>query len=129
MIQSEQSIGLIDTEHDLYRLYKKDDKFRLITTYENLNKQQWKLTGGVIFKDNRTLLKLTEDKCYNDSNDRIKKNRFHNNSRRRLIELTPDGQEKRQIQADTLYSMVLGPDDEVILSFAVRGDRGVIHCY
>jgi hypothetical protein len=142
MIQSNQSIGLIDTEHDLYRLYKKDDQFRLITTYQNLHNQQWKLTGGVIFKDNRTLLKLTEDKYSNNS----KKNDFHNNPRRCLIELTPDGQEKRQIQADTLYSMVLGkyfsnkkkkfhllifigPDDEVILGFAVRGDRGLIHCY
>jgi hypothetical protein len=108
MIQSEQSIGLIDTEHDSYRLYGKDDKFRLITTYENVHNQQWKLTGGVIFKDNRSLLKLTEDKCYNDSNGRIQKNRSQNNSRRCLIELTPDGQERRQIQADTLYSMVLG---------------------
>src|SRR4051812_2444705 len=108
MIQSNQSIGLIDTEHDLYRLYKKDDHFQLITTYENQNNQQWKITGGVIFKDNRTLLKLTEDKCSNNQYDKIKKNRFHNNPRRCLIELTPDGQEKRQIQADTLYSMVLG---------------------
>jgi hypothetical protein len=105
MIQSNQSIGFIDTEHDLYRLYKKDDKFRLITTYQNLNNDQWKITDGVIFKDNRTLLKLTEDKY---SNSRIEKNGFHNNLRRCLIELTSDGQEKRRIQADTLYSMVLG---------------------
>jgi hypothetical protein len=108
MIQSDQSIGLIDTEHDLYRLYKKDEQFRLVTTYQNLNNQQWKLTGGVIFKDNRTLLKLTEDKCSKNSNDGIKKNGFHNNPRRCLIEITPDGQETRQIQADTLYSMALG---------------------
>jgi hypothetical protein len=108
MIQSDQSLGLIDTEHDSYRLYAKDDKFRLITTYENLQNEQWKLTGGVVFKDNRSLLKLTEDKYSNDSNDRTKRNRFNNNPRRCLIELTPDGQEKRQIKADTLYSMVLG---------------------
>jgi hypothetical protein len=108
MIQSDQSIGLIDTEHDLYRLYTKDDKLRLITTYENSHNQQWKLTDGVIFKDNRTLLKLTEDKCSIDSNDRLKKNGFHNNPRRCLIELTSDGQEKHRIQADTLYSMALG---------------------
>jgi hypothetical protein len=106
MIQSNQSIGLIDTENDFYRLYAKDDKFRLITTYQNLHNDKWKLTGGVIFKDNRTLLKLTEDKYSNEN--RIQKNDFHNNPRRCLIELTPDGQEKRQIQADTLYSMVLG---------------------
>ncbi|CAF0784797.1 unnamed protein product [Rotaria sordida] len=131
MIQSNQSIGLIDTEHDLYRLYAKDDKFRLITTYQNLHNQQWKLTDGVIFKDNRTLLKLTEDKYYNNnSNDRNNnQNKFNNNPRCYLIELTSDGQEKRQIQADKLYSMVLGPDDEIILGFAVRDDRGLIHCY
>ncbi|CAF2928693.1 unnamed protein product [Rotaria sp. Silwood2] len=111
MIQSNQSIGLIDPEHDSYRLYAKDNKFRLITTYQNLHNQQWKLTDGTIFKDNRTLLKLTEDKYYdNNSNETNNNNRsrFHNNPRRRLIELTSDGQEKRQIQADTLYSMVLG---------------------
>jgi len=108
MIQSYQSIGLIDTEHDLYRLYRKDDKFRLITTYQNINNDKWKLTDGVIFKDNRTLLKLTEDKYSNNLNDRIEKNGFHNNLRRCLIELTSDGQEKRRIQADTLYSMALG---------------------
>lgn len=144
MIQSNQSIGLIDTENDLYRLYAKDDGFRLISTYQNLDNHKWKVTGGVIFQDNRTLLKLTKDKY---SNDRIKKNGSQNHSQRCLIELTPDGQEKRQIQADTLYSMTLGknisyqryawtyfsfflgPDDEVILGFAVRGDRGLIHCY
>jgi hypothetical protein len=108
MIQSDQSIGLIDTEHDLYRLYSKDDKLNLITTYDNSHNQQWKLTGGVIFKDNRTLLKLTEDKGSVDSNDRLKKNGYNNNPRRCLIELTPDGQENRRIQADTLYSMTLG---------------------
>jgi hypothetical protein len=105
MIQSEKSIGLIDTEHDSYRLYGKDDKLRLITTYQNLHEQQWKLTGGVIFKDNRSLLKLTEDKYFNTPNDGIRRQKH---SRRRLIELTSDGQEKRQIRADTLYSMVLG---------------------
>ncbi|CAF1358732.1 unnamed protein product [Adineta steineri] len=129
MIQSDQSIGLIDIEHDLYRLYAKDDKSRLITTYENSQNHQWKLTDGVIFKDNRSLLKLTEDKYYNNLNDRLKRHKFHNNPRRCLIELTSDGQEKRRIQANTLYSMVLGPDDEVILGFAVRDDHGLIHCY
>ncbi|CAF4960336.1 unnamed protein product, partial [Rotaria magnacalcarata] len=131
MIQSNESIGLIDSEHDSYRLYAKDDQFRLITTYQNAHNQQWKLTNGVIFKDNRTLLKFIEDKSYDvdDSNARNNRNTFHNSPRRCLIELTPDGQEKRQIQADTLYSMVLGSNDELILGFAIRGDHGVIHCY
>ncbi|CAF0755923.1 unnamed protein product [Rotaria sp. Silwood1] len=131
MIQSNQSIGLIDAEHDSYRLYAKDNKFSLITTYENLHNPEWKLTDGVIFKDNRTLLKLTEDKCYDNNSHETNngRNKFHNTPRRCLIELTPDGQEKRLIQAETLYSMVLGPDDEVILGFAMRGDRGLIHCY
>ncbi len=108
MIQSDQSIGLIDVEHDSYRLYAKDDKFRLITSYENSQNQQWKLAGGVIFKNNGTLLKLTEDKYYNNLHDRLKRNRFHDNPRRCLIELSPEGEKKREIQADTLYSMVLG---------------------
>ena len=145
MIQSDQCIGLIDSEHDLYRLYTKDEKLRLITTYDHSHDQQWKLTGGVIFKDNRTLLKVTEDKYSANSNDRVEKNGLHKHPRCCLIELTPDGQENRRIQADALYSMALGehfssdnsvysiiflgPDDELILGFAVRGDRGVIHCY
>ena len=108
MIQSNQSIGLIDSEHDLYRLYDKDDKFRLITTYQNLHTDKWKLSSGLIFKDNRTLLKLTEDKNSDYSNNVNKKNSFHNNPKRCLIELSSDGQETRQIQADTLYSMTLG---------------------
>ncbi|CAF4322950.1 unnamed protein product, partial [Rotaria magnacalcarata] len=75
--------------------------------------------------------KFIEDKSYDvdDSNARNNRNTFHNSPRRCLIELTPDGQEKRQIQADTLYSMVLGSNDELILGFAIRGDHGVIHCY
>ncbi|UJR35745.1 hypothetical protein I4U23_028494 [Adineta vaga] len=130
MIQSDHAIGLFDVERDVYRLYSKDDKLRLITTYENSHNQQWKLSGGVIYKDNRSLLKLTEDKYYNNNlNERLRRNKFHNNPRRRLIELTKDGQEKRQIQANTLYSITLGPDDELILGFVVRGDRGMIHCY
>jgi hypothetical protein len=28
-----------------------------------------------------------------------------------------------------LVILLLGPDDELILGFAVRGDRGLIHCY
>lgn len=109
MIQSKESIGLIDSENDSYRLYAKDDKFRLISTYENVYSQKWKLTDGVIFKDNRTLLKLIEDKSYDDEHtDRNNRNRFHNSPRRCLLELTPDGQEKRQIQADTLYCMAMG---------------------
>lgn len=102
MFQSDQSIGLIDTEHDLYRIYTKDNQLRLMATYDNSQNQSWKLTGGVIFKDNRTLLKLTED--------RLNKNHFQQNARRCLIELTPNGEEKHRIQADTLYSMVLGKD-------------------
>lgn len=102
MFQSDRSIGLIDTEHDLYRLYTKDHQLRLVTTYENSQNQSWKLTTGMIFKDNRTLLKLTED--------RLEKTNFHPNPRRCLIELSPDGEEIRRIQADTLFSMVLGKD-------------------
>jgi len=101
MFQSKESIGLIDSEHDVYRLYKKDDRFRLITTYENSQETNWKLMDGVVFKDNRSLLKLIEDKS---SNDRFEKS----TSRRCLIELTANGEEKHRIQADTLYSMTLG---------------------
>ena len=108
MIQSDQSIGLIDIEHDLYRLYSKDNGFHLITTYQNLNNQGWKITNGVIFKDNRTLLKLTEDKSNDNLNDKNKKDSFHKYPQNRLIELTSNGQEKRQFQADILRSMVIG---------------------
>ena len=109
MIQSDQSIGLIDTEHDLYRVYTKDNQLQLVTSYENTHNPVWKLTSGVIFKDNRTLLKLTEDQWSNQVNDSSKKNKNpHCNPRRCLIELTANGEEIRRIQADTLYSMVLG---------------------
>ena len=108
MIQSKHALGLIDTEQDAYRLYAKDDSSRLITTYQNTHQPQWKITGGVIFQDNRTLLKLTEDRYCTDENDRTRRNVFPNTSRRRLIELTADGEEKRQIRADTLYSLTLG---------------------
>jgi hypothetical protein len=54
MFQMDQSRGLIDVEQDSYRLYGKDDRFRLITTYQNVHNERQKLTGGVIFKDNRT---------------------------------------------------------------------------
>ncbi len=108
MIQSKQSIGLIDPERDSYRLYTKDDSHRLITTYQNLNNERWKLSDGLIFKDNRTLLKLIEDKKYGDPDESNNRNKFYNSPRRCLIEITPDGEEKRLIQANTLYSMVLG---------------------
>lgn len=120
MIQSNQSIGLIDTEHDLYRLYSKDDRFRLINTYQNLNNHKWKITGGVIFKDNRTLLKFTEDKCSNNLTEKIKKTGHQTNPQRCLIELTPDGEEKRQIQADTLYSMVLGKNHSLKIIYSLN---------
>jgi hypothetical protein len=107
MFQLDQSIGLIDVEQDSYRLYAKDDRFRLITTYQNIHNERWKLTGGVIFKDNRTLLKLTEDKSYSNMTDRLKRTNSHQHPQRCLIELTPDGEEQRQIQANALYSMVL----------------------
>lgn len=109
MIQSDQSIGLIDVERDAYRLYSKDDQQRLITTYENTHTQRWKLSGGAVFEDDRTLLKLTEDRYYDaQSNERMRANRSHNHPRCRLVELTSNGQEKRQIQAEALYSMTLG---------------------
>lgn len=108
MIQSDQSIGLIDIEHDLYRIYSKDNQLRLVTTYENTHNPSWKLTSGVIFKDNRTLLKLTEDQWSNHANDSSKNKNIHHNPRRCLIEISSNGEEIRRIQADTLYSMVLG---------------------
>ena len=108
MIQSKHSLGLIDTEHDAYRLYAKDDSSRLIATYQNTHQPQWKITGGVIFQDNRTLLKLTEDRYCNEETDRTRRNPFSTTARRRLIELDANGEEKRQIQADALYSLALG---------------------
>lgn len=122
MFQSNQSIGFIDNVRDIYRLYRKDDRFRLITTYENSQENNWKLTDGLIFKDNRSVLRLIEDRS---ANDRFEKT----SSRRCLIELTANGEEKHRIHANTLYSMTLGPNDELILGFAVRGDRGLVHCY
>ncbi|CAF1074737.1 unnamed protein product [Adineta ricciae] len=127
MIQSDHSIGLIDVERDVYRLYSKDDKLRLITMYENSCNQQWKLTDGVIFKDNRSLLKLSEDICYNSLNERSTGAKSHSNPRRQLMEITSDGQEKRRIQADTLYGIALGPDDELIMGFSLRGERVLSH--
>jgi hypothetical protein len=108
MIQSDHSLGLIDTERDEYRLYAKDDQCRLIGTYRNQRDQEWHMTGGVIFKDNRTLLKLTEKKLDQDPNERPKQNRLAANPRQCLVELTSDGQEKHRIQATTLRSILMG---------------------
>lgn len=124
LCQSKRSIGLIDAERNLFRLYAKTDRKRLISSYENVCRPQWKMTDGLVFQDDRILLRLT------DQSDGVKgKTNFGQTIRRRLIELTADGEEKREIEANSVYSMTLGPNDELILGFAVRGDRGLIHCY
>ena len=105
MIQSDQSIGLIDTNRDIFRLYAKDDPTHLITIYENPYKPDWKLTGGVIYRDNRTLLKLVQEI---DRLCPIGLNQFHRIQENRLIELTADGKERRQINVKNLSSMTLG---------------------
>jgi hypothetical protein len=108
MIQSDRLLGLIDTEHDLYRLYVKDNLSQCISEYTNPYGPQWKLTDGVIFSDNRTLLQVTENKYFDVCHPTNERYRPTSSARRRLIELTANGNEKRHIQADKLYSMTLG---------------------
>ena len=92
MIQSYQSIGLTNIEYNLYCLYSKNYAFHLIKRYQNLNKQRWKITNEIIFKDNRILLKLTEDKPIDNLNDKSKQNEFHKYPQNCLIKLTSNEQ-------------------------------------
>ena len=39
MLQSDQSIGLINIEYDLYRLYSNNYRFHLIKRYQDLSDQ------------------------------------------------------------------------------------------
>ncbi|CAF1416398.1 unnamed protein product [Didymodactylos carnosus] len=125
MAENQQTIGLVDRDSHTIRLYDKNTK-ELINTYKN-TQQSWNISDMIILKDNNLLMTLTENK----RNKQVirKDSRYRQHSARKLIEISKNGKELREIEANTLNAMTIGPNDEIFLGFADKGERGLVQVY